>query len=686
MYAKREVFLLATIADRLADTVSNDRAALRVLYDWLDEHDLSLRFDAFELEDVMAASSPRSRRLSRTQRAALLDAIKGWCARYDSAATLPIERNAAVLSKSLGLDKNETALFQAVLVCGALEAFNDLQREMADVAEIRQADLLALLLKRPKEEITRSLEKGPLVEAGLISSAEDEDGSYVPWGLRQALSGPERPVADIERRLIGAVSEPETTAEDHDHYAKDRDFVESLLKGAMEDRAEGVNILVYGPTGTGKTEFCRMIAKELGADLYGVGEADEDDKEPARDDRISSLLLAQKLVARRKDALILFDEMDDLLEEGGGGGFGFFGEPSPARGGSKVFLHRMLESNKVPTLWTTNEIKHVDDALLRRMTYTLEMRVPPVQVRARIWQRIATKQDFALTDEQAEELARSYEVSPAVAANAMRAAKLTRGGFEALKKALDGNRRAVYGEQRGEPAAARDPFEPSLLNTDLDLRKLADRLTAKDSAKDFSLLLTGPPGTGKTAYVRYLAKRMGMDVMQKRASDLVSMWVGQTEQQIAEAFREAADTGRFLVFDEADSMLYERRNALRSFEVSQVNEMLTWMESHPLPFACTSNLKEGIDQAAMRRFTFKVMYDYMKMPQVKRAFRTFFDVEAPASARELDVLTPGDFAVVKKKLRFMGSDVSPDELAEMLKKECEAKADWKPSGGMGFRK
>jgi len=686
MYAKREVFLMATVANRLADKIGNDRAALRILYDWLDEHDLSLRFDAFELEDVMASTSPRSRRLNRAQRSALLDAIKDWRARYETVSPAPIERNAAVLSKSLGLDKKETALFQAVLVCGALEAFNDLQREMADVAEIRQADLLALLLERPKEEIVRALEKGPLVEAGLLSSAEDEDGSYVPWGLRQALSGPERPVADIERRLIGAVAKPETTAEDHEHYASDRDFVGSLLKGAMADRAEGVNILVYGPTGTGKTEFCRMIAKELDAALYGVGEADEDDKEPARDDRISSLLLAQKLVARRKDALILFDEMDDLLEDGGGGSMGFFGEMPVARTGSKVFLHRMLEGNKVPTLSTTNEINHVDDALLRRMTYTLQMLLPPVQVRARIWQRIGAKQKFKVTAAQADELARTYEVSPAVAANAMRAAKLTRGGYEALKKALDGNRRAVYGEQRGEPAAARDPFEPSLLNTDLDLKKLADRLTAKDSAKDFSLLLTGPPGTGKTAYVRYLAKRMGMDVMQKRASDLVSMWVGQTEQQIAEAFKEAADTGRFLVFDEADSMLYDRRNATRSFEVSQVNEMLTWMEAHPLPFACTSNLKEGIDQAAMRRFTFKVMYDYMKLPQVKRAFRTFFDVEAPARVRELDVLTPGDFAVVKKKLKFMGNDISPDELVGFLEKECEAKADWKPAGNMGFRK
>ena len=71
-------------------------------------------------------------------------------------------------------------------------------------------------------------------------------------------------------------------------------------------------------------------------------------------------------------------------------------------------------------------------------------------------------------------------------------------------------------------------------------------------------------------------------MVQKRASDLLSMWVGDTEQRIAAAFAEAHDAGHFLVFDEADSLLADRRFAERTWEVSQVNEMLAWMEHHPL--------------------------------------------------------------------------------------------------------
>ena len=104
---------------------------------------------------------------------------------------------------------------------------------------------------------------------------------------------------------------------------------------------------------------------------------------------------------------------------------------------------------------------------------------------------------------------------------------------------------------------------------------------------------------------------MGLDVIHKRTSDLFSMWDGGSEQNIAQAFAEARDCGAFLIFDEADSPLADRTGAQRSHEVSQVNDMLTWMESHPLPFACTTNLMDRLDAASLRRFTFKIQMGYL---------------------------------------------------------------------------
>ena len=154
-------------------------------------------------------------------------------------------------------------------------------------------------------------------------------------------------------------------------------------------------------------------------------------------------------------------------------------------------------------------------------------------------------------------------------------------------------------------------FDPALMEADLDLIDLAGRLE-RSGERRFSMCLQGRPGTGKSAYTRWLADRLGLEVIHRRAFDLMSMWVGATERNIARAFAEARDIEAFLIFDEAYSLLADRRGAHRSWEVSQVNEMLTWMESHPLPFVCTTNDGERLDSASLRRFVFKARLGFLR--------------------------------------------------------------------------
>ena len=253
-----------------------------------------------------------------------------------------------------------------------------------------------------------------------------------------------------------------------------------------------------------------------------------------------------------------------------------------------MFMHRLLERAPAPapTLWAMNDARSVSEALLRRMMFALELRPPTTAVRARIWTRQLEQHGIEAGSDEAHELAREFAATPGVAAGATAAARIAGGGIDTVRLGVRGLSRVLSCE--APPQGAPPIFDPALIRADTDPVALADRLAASGERR-FSLCLQGPPGTGKSAFVRYLAERMRIEVMQKRASDLMSMWVGGTEQNIAAAFAEARDTGTFLIFDEADSLLADRRGAERSFEVSQVNEMLTWMESHPLPFACTTN-------------------------------------------------------------------------------------------------
>jgi SpoVK/Ycf46/Vps4 family AAA+-type ATPase len=96
--------------------------------------------------------------------------------------------------------------------------------------------------------------------------------------------------------------------------------------------------------------------------------------------------------------------------------------------------------------------------------------------------------------------------------------------------------------------------------------------------------------------------------MIRQASDLASKFVGETEQNMARMFEEATTEQAVLLLDEADSFLRSRRRAERNYEVTEVNEMLQGMERFAGIFICTTNLFDDLDEAALRRFTFKIRF------------------------------------------------------------------------------
>ena len=539
---------------------------------------------------------------------------------------------------------------------------------------VRGAAMPALLGISAGAVHSRLTDGAPLVRSGLVSIDGDGDVTIVDR-LRRLARMPGPTGLDVNCLLLDAAPASELEWADFEHIAEGRDHIERLMQGALRTSAPGVNILLYGPPGTGKTEFCKVLAERIGVTLYSVGEADDDGDEPSRRERLQELRLAQRLLARDRRSLLLFDEMEDLLSGSATGGLSLFGQPlfSGSRSGdSKVFMHRLLERAPAPTLWTMNDTRSVSQALLRRMMFALELRPPTTAVRARIWARQLEHHGIEAGPDEARALASEFVATPGVAAGATAAARIGGGGIDTVRRGVRGLSRVLSCEAppQGTPAL----FDPALIRADTDPVVLADRLV-RSGERRVSLCLQGPPGTGKSAFVRYLAERMGLEVMQKRASDLMSMWVGETEQKIAAAFAEARDTSTFLVFDEADSLLADRRSAEKSWEVSQVNEMLTWMESHPLPFACTTNFGDHLDAATLRRFVFKVTLDYLSPLQSKAAFRTYFDVTPPPQVAALTALTPGDFAVVRRKAAILGRLGEPAALAAMLSEECNAKPD-----------
>jgi len=569
---------------------------------------------------------------------------------------------AARLADALDLAAEERAL---LLLATAMER-GPLTRSLAKLVEAEALDMEALAgtLTGLAPHAIRTAE---VVRLDLVARWTSKEGKVefgLCWAFERLLDARPGQHESLIDGLLGRRQTARHAPEDFPAQRREADLAIALLRGALDGGARGINILIHGPPGTGKTELARTLAAAAGEPLHAVGEADSDGDEPSRFDRVAALRLALRTLEKCGRALLLFDEMEDLLGNAQAEQDGRIRN----RSGSKLFVNRLLEENVVPVIWTSNSIVDVDPAILRRFSLSIRMDFPGAAHSPAMLERVS-----------AEEAVPVDPALQALAAHAPEAASLFRVAARAAGLAGDpasASRFAgsVLGAMHGhdiEPHAPR-PFDESLLTADADLPALFAQITRAGAPADFSLLLTGPPGTGKTEAVQALARRLGRPLHVKRASDLMSKWVGETEKRIAGAFAEAKRQGAMLFFDEVDSLLADRQGASASWEVSQVNELLTWMEEYSLPFAAATNHAAKLDPASARRFVFKVEMRALDEARAQRAFAHFFGREAPAMLDRIGGLTLGDFAVVARQLRFL--DVQDDAaLIERLRRERTAR-------------
>lgn len=512
---------------------------------------------------------------------------------------------------------------------------------------------ISLFLEYSQNQIETYLNSGnKLLACGLLEIEYDGDICMGSRGT-QLFSQKFENLAQLRQLVLGRQLLPNLQWKDFNHL-ENKDFCASLLKKGIASKCKGINILFYGEPGTGKTEFAKSLCRKAGAELYAVGERADDRK------RIECLNMAQNTVHKDNKICLLIDEADDFMDE------------------KKIRINRILENNEIPCIWIVNSIRYWDKAYLRRFTYAMDFKKPSMDTRKEIWKKTLKQYDIKIDDQKAAELAKEYNLSPSFIATAAKSAKMLNGGIEEVCKNLNALEKAYNnGESKPKHTAPKKEekkpldFNVSLLNTDTDLAKLAQQIKEQKRTK-FSLCLYGVSGTGKSAYAEYLAEQLNMPIIKKKCSDLLSKWYGEAEQNIARAFNEAKEKRALLVFDEADSFLYDRQNSSHSWEITQVNEMLTQMEKHELPFVCTTNLMDNLDKASLRRFTFKVEYKYMTPEQNTLAFAHFFGIK-DVDLSYISSLTPGDFAVVREKAEIMGYLENKEELIKLLELEQKQK-------------
>jgi len=277
--------------------------------------------------------------------------------------------NIEMVAKFLDLSVLEKDFLVFSVTFRSYPAFYFFMREVWDDMPFSQLVLLfSLLFDADLYEVEKVLSNqsrlslGGLVEFEVRNYSLDIEMSsgLVSHFCRQRLSSEEIFEGSLKR-----APKPRLIPSDFD-YLSEFEIIKAYLKTVIGTGKPGSHLLIYGPPGSGKTELVRLMAFEIGADLYeptynfSRGKWDEMDRFFAY--RIGNYLL------RGQRAFMLFDDADTFLN----------------RLVDKGWFNRVLEEAGVPTVWICNRTEEIDPALIRRFDLVVRMNYLPQEARLKM--------------------------------------------------------------------------------------------------------------------------------------------------------------------------------------------------------------------------------------------------------------------------------------------------------------
>ena len=230
--------------------------------------------------------------------------------------------------------------------------------QLQDVAQ-GHIETTAILLDCSSEEVEdafRELADVGITDSENLSDRRTDPGDYTHPYFDRVWHPPVRDIDELMACLVSQPCEATLRLKDFAHL-DNRDNAVRILSAAIQERHEeksatGVNILLYGRAGTGKTEFAKTLSRAAGACLYSIGEPGRNNEEKSdterdcRARRRNQIRMAQALLRSVPHAAILCDEAEDVLDSGHG---------------TRLINHRLLENTPVPAIYTANRLDHLDE-------------------------------------------------------------------------------------------------------------------------------------------------------------------------------------------------------------------------------------------------------------------------------------------------------------------------------------
>lgn len=399
----------------------------------------------------------------------------------------------------------------------------------------------------------------------------------------------------------------------------DEEDKKHILRLLKLNHSEPCQLLIYGKPGLGKTSFVQSLATALNIKVFQVICSSRDTTE----DRRTSLTACINLSRRYDRAAVLVDEAERILNTDSDD-FRF--------GTAKAWLNGILEDKNNRIIWICNHISHLDHAVRRRFSYSVKFPELSSEEQIKIWNKTAERLRVSskLPNDEIKRLVNTFNVPVSCIESSIRQAKAiaTKADFipciERFLKAYTILENDGY-EPDCDKVCSVDDYALDGISTSIPVTDFVDwcgkvynYYKNNDTCRGGigNALFHGVSGGGKGELAKYVAKTLEIPCIIKRTSQLIDAYVGSTEKNIAMAFEEAKDKGGLLLLDEADSFIPNRQSAEHSWDITMTNEFLTQLEAYKGICICTTNFRECLDSAVMRRFNMKIEFKYAEPKQL----------------------------------------------------------------------
>lgn len=559
-----------------------------LLVDFLSEEDLKFprKQKAQKKDTYHYGGRPKAKAVNRDDWNELKQYFKKQHKEYEqnNPEKTPEIRNIEKLGKLVGFGELQCeALAYVYAISAADPAYGKLFGDIMHGHSSKFPALIAMAMEAQDsyKELSEYFGKsGIFNKYGIIEYDSDDGGMFseetlplVEEFLRDQIADGEISDDDLIDVLVGKSPKTDLTIKDNfPHLQDEAHKIADIIVKAYEQGKKGINIAIYGPTGSGKSEFTKALAKMMGIRLYAIGESESDNTQFSPDDkkisdkRMSSLLRAQAILKGDKKAALLMDEFEDLVPNKSD-------SSKQADPDSKILLNRTLEENFVVTFWACNDIGKFHESFRSRFFTSVSVGYQPTIVRSNIWKHHLEANDIELSASDVLSFARRYEAPPRAIAMACEGAALIGGNVESIHEQMEDKARILNGNRYAFEASNVVPadYDTEFLTCSDNFGEVTKAIMDASANNHGSIFMfKGEKGTGRSTYAYYLAEQMVRLPMEADMRDLiVPSQFSSPAGNLLGTFAHAADAKSLLIIDNFEALFKDAHGSDRE-EMSDI--------------------------------------------------------------------------------------------------------------------